>query len=200
MTVPFARPGHQVWGRLAVAIVLAAIAIPVLAVTWHTVHPGGSFDPEAFDRILTSPRTWRLIGVTVAQAAVSCGVTLAVGLPVTWVVTRYRFRGRGLLRTIATVPFVLPTVVIGAALASLLGPRGLVDVRGTWWPILAAHLSFNLAVVLRTVGAALAAVDADLEPAARLLGATPFSARAGCWRPPWPRRSQHRRSWCSSSA
>ena len=61
----------------------------------------------------------------------------------------------------------------------MLGPRGLIDARGTWWVILAAHLCFNLAVVLRTVGAALGAIDPDLEPAARLLGASPVGA---AWR------------------
>jgi thiamine transport system permease protein len=159
-----------------VAVVAVLIAVPVVAVLWRTVRPDGSVDLEAFGRILSSPRTWRLLAVTVLQAAASCALTLMVGLPVTWVLARFSFRGRTFLRTVATVPFVLPTVVIGAAFASLLGPRGLVEVRGTWWAILAAHLCFNLAVVLRTVGAALGAVDPDLEPAARLLGASPLGA------------------------
>lgn len=167
------RPGR---GHLAVGAVLVAIAVPVAAVVWRTVVPDGSVDLEAFGRLLSSPRTWRLVAVTVAQALASCALTLAVGVPVAWALARFSFPGRSLVRTVATVPFVLPTVVIGAAFASLLGPRGLFDARATWWPILAAHLCFNLAVVVRTVGAALGAVDRDLEPAARLLGATPFAA------------------------
>ncbi len=159
-------------GRVAVAAVALAVAVPVLAVLWRTVHPEGSWTLDAFGRILSSPRTWRLVGVTVGQAAASCAVTMAVGAPVAWVLSRYRFPGRGAVRLAATVPFVLPSVVIGAAFASLLGPRGLVDLRATWWPILAAHLCFNLAVVVRTVGAGLDAVPADLESAGRLLGAT----------------------------
>ena len=169
-------PAGTVAGTLAIAIVLCVIAVPVTAVVMRTIRPDGVVDLEAFTRMLSSPRTWRVIGVTVAQAAVSCAVTLVVGVPVTWVLARYRFAGRAALRTLATVPFVLPSVVIGAAFATLLGPRGLVDARATWWPILAAHLCFNLAVVLRTVGAALASVDPHLEPAARLLGASPLGA------------------------
>ena len=49
------------------------------------------------------------------------------------------------------VPFVLPSVVRGAAIASVLGPVGLQGVRGTWWPVLVAHLCFNLAVFVRVV-------------------------------------------------
>lgn len=157
-------------------LVLVVIAVPVAAVLLRAVRPDGAWGLEAVRSVLSSPRTWRLVAVTFAQALASCALTLLVGVPVAWVLARYRFRGRAALRTLATVPFVLPTVVIGAAFASILGPRGLVDARGTWWPILAAHLCFNLAVVVRTVGAAFASVDADLESAARVLGCGPFAA------------------------
>ncbi len=157
-------------------LVTLVVVAPVLAVIWYTIRPDGAMDTEAFGRILGSARTWRLVGLTVAQAAASCTVTLVIGIPVAWVLARFRFPGRSAVRSVATIPFVLPTVVVGAAVASLLGPRGLADLRGTWWPIIAAHLCFNLAVVLRTVGSAFAAVPADLESAARVLGASRVAA------------------------
>lgn len=160
-------------GSWAIWSVAVAIGIPVAAVLWRTVRPAGEWDFEAFGRILGSPRTWRLVAVTVGQAAGSCLVTILIGVPLAWTLARLRFPGRGLVRAAATVPFVLPSVVIGTAFASLLGPQGLVDLRGTWWPIIAAHLCFNLAVVIRTVGAAVAAVPEELESAGRVLGATP---------------------------
>lgn len=170
------RPRRGATGGVAVALVVTMVAVPVAAVLWRTVRPEGTWDLEAFGRILGSARTWRLVGVTTAQAAVSSLVTVAIGVPVAWVLARRAFPGRALVRAATTVPFVLPSVVIGAAFASLLGPRGLVDLRGTWWPILAAHLCFNLAVVVRTVGAAFGGLSPDLEPAARLLGARPGAA------------------------
>ncbi len=163
-------------GRLVVLLVGVLVAGPVLAVLWRTFMPAGALDAEALPRILGSPRTWRLVVLTVGQAIASCAVTLLVGVPVAWVIQRFSFPGRTAVRSVATIPFVLPTVVVGAAMASMFGPRGLVDLRGSWWPILAAHLCFNLAVVLRTVGSALSAVPADLEPAARLLGASRVGA------------------------
>lgn len=165
-------------GNAAVAAVLVAIAVPVLAVAWRAMHPGGELGPDAVVRILGSPRTWRIVALTVGQAVASAALTVAVGVPVAWVLSRYRFVGSGALRTLAIVPFVLPSVVIGTAFASLMGPQGLVDARGTWWPILAAHVCFNLAVVLRTVGAAFEGVDRDLESAARTLGSSTLGAAA----------------------
>lgn len=158
-------------GSVAVAVVLLLVAVPVAAVVLRTVRPHGEWDPEAFGRVLSSARTWRLVAVTVGQALGSSVLTVAVGVPVAWVLSRFRFRGRDALASAAVVPFVLPSVVVGSAFATLLGPRGLVDLRGTWWPILAAHACFNLAVVVRTVGAALDGLPPDMEAAGRLLGA-----------------------------
>lgn len=163
-------------GALAVVVVLVLVAVPVAAVGWRSIHVDGTLSTEAFARLLSSPRTWRLVGVTVAQAVASALAAVVVGVPLAWVLSRWSFRGATLVRTALTVPFVLPSVVIGAAVASVLGPRGLVDLRGTWWPILYAHLAFNLSVVTRTVAAALRTVDDELEPAARVLGAGPFAA------------------------
>jgi len=163
-------------GVFVVGAVFVMIALPIAAVLLRAVQPDGVWGTEAVTRILGSPRTWRLIAVTVAQALASCTLTIAVGVPVAWVFSRFRFPARSFFRALATVPFVLPSVVIGAAFASLLGPQGLVDARGTWWAILVAQLCFNLAVVVRTVGAALSGLDPSQEAAARMLGDSPFQA------------------------
>ena len=47
----------------------------------------------------------------------------------------------------------------GGTFVTLLGPSGIADLRGTWWAVFAAHVCFNLAVVVRIVGAAVASVD-----------------------------------------
>lgn len=171
--VSAARGRRSRSSAIAIAVVLVAVVAPVAAVAWRAIYIDGSLSTEALARVLGSARTWRVLTLTVGQAVVSAALTLAVGVPVAWVLARRRFTGRGLLRTIAMVPFVLPSVVVGAAFASLLGPRGLVDLRGTWWAIFAAHICFNLAVVVRIVGAAAASTDPDLEAAARLAGMSP---------------------------
>jgi thiamine transport system permease protein len=164
-----------VLGRIAVAVVVVMVVVPVGAVVLRAVRPAGAWDLEAFSRILGSPRTWRLAGFTLGQALISCAVTMVVGVPVAWVLSTFHFGWRRAVRTAATVPFVLPSVVIGAAFASIFGPRGVADLRGTWWPIIAAHLCFNLAVVIRTVTAAIAGVPSDMEAAGRLLGSTSWA-------------------------
>ena len=71
---------------------------------------------------------------------------------------------------IVTVPFVLPTVVVGAAFLALL-PDSL-DQSVT--AILLAHVFFNVAVVVRGVGGMWEQLPTDLSAAARTLGASPW--------------------------
>ena len=67
------------------------------------------------------------------------------------------------------VPFVLPTVVVATAFLALL-PDG---VERSVWAILLAHVFFNVAVVVRVVGAFWAGLDERLWDAAATLGASP---------------------------
>lgn len=163
-------------GWLPVVLVLVAVAVPVCALLGEAVRPDGAWSLDALGAVLGSSRTWRVLALTVGQAALSTVLTAAVGIPVAWVLSRYRFPGHGWVRTAAMVPFVLPSVVLGAAIASMLGPVGLIDARGSWWPVLLAHVCFNLAVFLRVVGASLDGLDPALEDAARTLGTGPLRA------------------------
>ena len=99
-------------------------------------------------------------------------------MPGAYLFARYRFRGRRVLWALTIVPFVLPTVVVGAAFLALLGPRSPFGLRleHTIWAILLAHVFYNYAVVLRIVGGFWAQLDPRLETAARMLGASPWAA------------------------
>ena len=99
-------------------------------------------------------------------------LTIVVGLAPAYVLARYRFAGRRVLASLLTAAFVLPTVVMGAAVLALL-PAGIE--RGVP-AILLAHVIFNLAVVVRTVGAVWDHLPPDLEAAAATLGASPWRA------------------------
>ncbi|MFV0307855.1 MAG: ABC transporter permease [Desertimonas sp.] len=115
-------------------------------------------------------RTWRVIWFTTWQAVLSTVITLVVGLTPAFVLARFRFPGRRLLGGLLTAAFVMPTVVMGAAMLAVLPAsleRGVVA-------ILAAHVTFNLAVVVRTVGAVWEHLPEDMESAAATLGASPW--------------------------
>ncbi len=133
-----------------------------------------SFAPGAFGEVLTDGDLLGVAWFTLWQAALSTVLTVAIALPGAYVFARFDFPGKRLLRAAATIPFVLPTVVVGTAFLALIGPGGALGIRldGTVWAILAAHVFFNYAVVLRTVGGLWSHLDPRLEEAARSLGAS----------------------------
>ncbi len=127
------------------------------------------------------------LGFTLYQAFLSTLITLALGLPAAFVFARYDFPGKRLLRTLSTIPFILPTVVVAASLTTLLGSRGWVNVIlmnlfnletppvlfvNSLGAILTAHVFYNISVIIRLVGTAWSQLDTRLVHAARVLGAS----------------------------
>jgi thiamine transport system permease protein len=156
------------------ALFLAVFFVwPVVSILATGLAPDGRIDLTPFADVLGSTRLLGVAWFTLWQAAASTALTMLVALPGAYVFARYEFPGRRLLRAAATVPFVLPTVVVGTAFLAVLGPSGVLGIRldGTIWAILAAHVFFNYAVVLRTVGGLWQHLDPRLEEAARMLGA-----------------------------
>lgn len=127
-------------------------------------------DAGALGDVLGSARLRGIIWFTFWQALLCAAITLAVGLAPAVVLARYRFPGRRVLLAVVTVPFVLPTVVVGSAFLALL-PTGW---HRTVPAVIVAHVWVNISVVVRTVGSAVAQLDPALGDAAATLGAGPL--------------------------
>ncbi|MEY3019481.1 MAG: hypothetical protein RLZZ272_465, partial [Actinomycetota bacterium] len=174
MTAPVA--GARTARGRAGASMLVAVPLTFLALVY--VWPVGAIVARGLGsgtglaRVLGASVTWRLVGFTLGQAILSTLATLAVALPIAALTGRFRFAGRRFVEAALMVPFVLPTIVVGAAFTALLVGMGR-DPQGGLPAIVAAHTFFNLAVVVRTVGGRWANLDPAVEEAARTLGAGP---------------------------
>jgi thiamine transport system permease protein len=163
------------------AFLLVFFVWPVAAMVGRGFFPEGRLDPSGFAEVFSRARTWRIVGLTLAQASLGTVIAVLLGVPGAYVLYRCRFPGRGALRAFVTVPFVLPTVVVGVAFRSLLAPGGLLaflHLDGTFWAIVAALVFFNYGLVVRTVGGLWERLDPRAEQAARALGASPWRALA----------------------
>jgi thiamine transport system permease protein len=176
---------------------LALWALPLVFLGIFFFYPLGSILLYSFGRSTNSPisvleetftssYTWRVLGFTFWQALLSTLLTLLVGLPGAYLVARYQFRGKSLLLALTAIPFVMPTLVVAAALNALIGQRGWLNLgltrlfnlsfpplvlEGTLAAILLAHVFYNTTIVLRTVGDFWSHLDPRLQQAARVLGA-----------------------------
>ncbi|WP_129339190.1 ABC transporter permease [Cellulomonas endophytica] len=186
-----ARPGRGAGPRPSAAAVLgwtlavlvplgflaAAFVAPLVATVARGFVPDGRVDLSGLADVLGRSRTWRVVGQTLTQAGLATVVAVVLGVPGAYVLHRLSFPGRRLVRALVTVPFVLPTVVVGVAFRSLLvegGPLGGLGWDGSLAGIVAALVFFNYAVVVRAVGGLWEGLDPRMEGAARSLGASPL--------------------------
>jgi thiamine transport system permease protein len=127
--------------------------------------------PAEVVSVLTDPSLRGVAWFTLWQAVASTFLTLLVGMPVTWALSRWRFRGAGVLHALVTVPFLMPAVVVAAGVLAIMPGGGTVA-------ILWAHTVFNVSVVLRVVGPRWQMVNRETLETAESLGATPWRAFA----------------------
>ncbi|MEV1048507.1 iron ABC transporter permease [Streptomyces sp. NPDC049916] len=169
---------------MAVPVAFFAVffAYPVSAIVGRGVKADGVWQFGRIGEVLGRPDILDVLWFTAWQALASTALTLLIALPGAYVFARFDFPGKQILRAVVTVPFVLPTVVVGTAFLALLGRGGLLDelwgvrLDTTVWAILLAHVFFNYAVVVRTVGGLWSQLDPRQEEAARVLGAGRLAA------------------------
>jgi thiamine transport system permease protein len=177
--------------RLLYALPLLFLALfyfyPLLSILSLSLAPEGRLDLSGVQALTSRAYLAQVLWFTFWQAAASTALTLLIGLPAAYIYARYDFPAKGLLRALTTIPFVLPTVVVGAAFMTLLGPRGVlndwlisafdltrppINLLNTIWIILLAHAFYNAAVVVRIVGGIWSNLDPRLGEAAAVLGAS----------------------------
>jgi putative spermidine/putrescine transport system permease protein len=90
--------------------------------------------------------------------------------------TRVAFPGRGAVRAFFLAPLMLPGLVLGLALYVYYVNFPLLELRGTFWGMMIAHVLVTTPFVIGTVSASLYGFDISLEEAARSLGASPLKA------------------------
>lgn len=121
----------------------------------------------------------RLSLLTSLAAAV---ISVVLGVPLAWLLARVEFPGRHIVRSIVTLPMVLPPVVGGAALLFALGRRGVVGeplesatgfiLPFSTWGVILANVFVAMPFLVITVEGALSNVDQRYEQAAASLGAS----------------------------
>ncbi|MFI8268138.1 ABC transporter permease [Streptomyces rubiginosohelvolus] len=169
---------------MAVPVAFFALffAYPVTAIVGRGLKAESAWQFGRIGEVLSRADILDVLWFTTWQALASTALTLLIALPGAYVFARFDFPGKQVLRAVVTVPFVLPTVVVGTAFLALLGRGGLLDelwgvrLDTTVWAILLAHVFFNYAVVVRTVGGLWSQLDPRQEEAARVLGAGRFAA------------------------
>jgi molybdate transport system permease protein len=135
--------------------------------------------------VLGSSQARQALALSLVTATVATVLTVLLGVPLAWLLARPGLRGASLLRALVTVPLVLPPVVGGVALFTVLGRSGLLGrplyaLTGMAFPftpyaVVLAQTFVALPFLVLAVEGALRAADRRYEEAAATLGARPLT-------------------------
>lgn len=159
-------PLWLVAGLVPAALLAVLFAWPVTAMLVRGFTDGARIDLSVAASVLTDGRTWRIVAQTLGMALAATAGCVLLGVPGAWALYRVRFRGQTALRMAATMPFVMPTVVVGMAFRSL-------GLEGSITAVVLAMMFFNYGLVARTVGTLWRGLDYRAAEAAATLGAGP---------------------------
>ncbi len=169
-------PGIAALGLGTLAFIVAPLPFIVLSALSrgsYRLLEGGIPTLRWFRSFLENDRFIAALGNSLAIAAITTAVTLAIALPMAVATVRGRLPGRRVLMTVVSLPLLVPGVIVGTAALSFVAQTGI----GTgFWPITVAMICASLPLALRPLVANLSGLDTDEEKAARNLGATPLQA------------------------
>ena len=161
-------------GLVPLLFLLLFYFYPLMGILMKSFLNQGRFTLLSTDQVLHSRRMAGILWFTIWQAGVSTLLTLGVALPCAYVMAGFSFPGKKLLMSLATIPFVLPTIVVAAAFQALVGERGLLETGIMEHPlamIFLAHMFYNFSVVLRITTGFWSYLGPQLKEAAAMLGA-----------------------------
>lgn len=110
------------WSLLAVALafVLLFLVLPLVAVFGYAFEKGW----QAWLAAVVDEEARAAIRLTLLVAAIAVPLNTAFGIAAAWLVTRYAFRGKGLLLSLIDLPFAVSPVVAGLVFVLLFGRQG----------------------------------------------------------------------------
>jgi iron(III) transport system permease protein len=170
------------------------LALPVLALLlWSVVYPNvavimGSFENglDHWREFMASPTDREALTTSIVISIASVVASVLIGVPLAFLLSRFEFPGRKILKAVATLPAALPPLVGVIAFLFLYGESGLVTravqrlfgmSEAPWrltgvWAIIFVHAYTMYVYVFLFVSAGLDRFDTTLDEAASGLGAT----------------------------
>ncbi len=146
-----------------------------LSLRWYAPSKGVEFVPSLFGdkAMLDALKNSLFIGVVVTT------ISLAVGIPASLAVVRYRFGTKPFLNLMLYTGLVMPSIILGVSILvfiRFLNDAYLWPYFGTFWDfgyasIIAGHVTFCIPIVIVVLVVSLREFDRSIEEAAMNLGA-----------------------------
>jgi iron(III) transport system permease protein len=169
-------------------VLVVGILYPNIFTFLNSFVPQGHLSLEPYIRFFSTPSGREALRNSLLISVATVGLSALIGVPLAFVFHRYDFRGRRILRAIASAPVLLPPLVGVIAFLFLYGESGIISrlIQATFrldapWPklhgmsaILFVHAYSMYVYFFMFSSAGLERLDAAMDEAAESLGAAGF--------------------------
>jgi putative spermidine/putrescine transport system permease protein len=167
--------------RLAITVLFAGFILgPLLVLAlwsfaqqwfWPSLLPS-AFTTRWYEWAVTVPNVFRSLRTSLLVAVLVTIATAVVAVPAAIAIGRYRFRGRDLLRTVFSLPLLVPYISLGIGIASFFYAARL---NGSLAAVVLAHMIATFPFGVLIVAAAVEELPPEVEEAALACGADPWT-------------------------
>lgn len=137
------------------------------------VFPPPGYSLDLYERLFSSKAWLSAIATSFQVATVAALAAVLLGVPASYAVARFDFAGRRLLYALLLTPLVVPVIIIALGLFLAFAPMRMI---GNPWALAVGHALLGIPFVVVMTTAVLRDFDANLERAARSLGASGLRA------------------------
>jgi spermidine/putrescine transport system permease protein len=157
-------------------LLILLLYLPIAILFIFSINAGTSlsfplegFTFEWYEKLFASGPVLKAIGNSLVVAIGSSTAATVLGTMVAILLSRFEFRGKGLLTGLAVLPLIVPYVVLGAAMLILFTA---LDIKLSMSTVMIGHAIVALPYTTLIVLARLVGSEPQLEDAAMDLGAT----------------------------
>ncbi len=160
---------------------------PLLTIIRDAFLLNGSPSLSILLTVISDPVVQSAFYFTLLESTLSTILSVMLGLPIAYILTKYRFPGKKIYEALILVPFVLPGIVVGLAFLLLFGPDGVIpnffkdifnlELASLSWGfigIVFAHAYYNAPLVAVMTTSVWRRLDPEIEEAAETLGVHGF--------------------------
>ena len=185
-----------------------AIVLPLLYAIMRLESVTGINSLESIITFFEQPLLKEALKFTILESIFSVVLTLIIGLPLAWQLGRYEWKHISIIRSLLSIPFVMPAIVAAMGFLALIDQGGPlqklgIDLRsesgfignissltgfensGHFIALIVAHAWFNISLIVRMVEPTLSTMDPRWEEQISLLpaGSTRLGRVKNLWLP-----------------
>lgn len=167
--------------RLGLGFALVYLTLMVVVPLGACVVKAASLPRAEFVAAVWSPRAQAAYVLTFVAALIAAAISAVIGTLIAWVLVRYEFPGKKFFDAIVDLPFALPTAVAGLVFSNLYVPSGWfgqflcplgIEFAYSRPAIVLVMVFIGFPFVVRTLQPVLETLDAEVEEASAMLGAS----------------------------